>query len=190
MPIVAERKIGWCFWELMIGRTQFSQGPYPYQGLVYPDGTCLDAGEVAAVLGVSAAEARRLFPERPLPEVREDGAVYLGHWTRWTGKGPLKDRLFYAATPKSMARFEFSGRSVTLIHKTGPDCGLAEVRIDGQAALVPELDTYSREVEWNCRTLLVSGLGPGKHVATVRATGRKNPASSNFFVQIVGFARE
>ena len=188
LPIVAEQKIGWCFWELMIGRTQFAEGASPYQGLVYPDGTCYDADEVAAVAGVSAEVARQLFPERPLAEVQDDDVTYRGHWTRWTGEGPLKERLFYATSPKSSASFEFSGDHVTCIHKVGPDCGLAEVLIDGKPAKVPEIDTYAPQVEWNHRTELAASLAPGKHVVTVRVAARKNPASTNCFVQIVGFA--
>lgn len=46
MPILREEKIGWCFWELMLGKTQFSRMVFPYQGLIYPDGTCFDASEV------------------------------------------------------------------------------------------------------------------------------------------------
>lgn len=190
MPIVADRKIGWCFWELMIGRTQFSQGDYPYQGLIYPDGTCLDAGEVAVVAGVSVDEARRLFPERPMKEIQEEGVSYRGHWTRWTGKGPLKDRLFYAASPRSTATFEFTGNCVTLIHKTGPDCGIAEVMIDGQPAKLSEFDTYARDVDWNHRTTLASGLAQGKHNVTLRVAARKNQASTGCLVQIVGFTAE
>ena len=143
MPIVVERRIGWCFWELMIGRTQFAEGAFPYQGLVYPDGTCLDADEVAAVAGVSEEAARRMFPERPAAEVLVDGVKYRGHWTPWTGKGPLKERLFYATSPKSSASFQFTGEHVTCIHKLGPDCGVAEVLIDGKPAQVPEFDTYA-----------------------------------------------
>ena len=120
----------------------------------------------------------------------EDGVTYRGHWTRWTGKGPVKERLFYATSPKSSASFEFSGDRVTCIHKVGPDCGLAEVLIDGQPAKVPEIDTYAPQVEWNHRTELAAGLAPGKHVVTVRVAARKNPASSNCFVQIVGFTTE
>jgi len=190
MPIVTERKIGWCFWELMIGRTQFSEGAYPYQGLLYPDGACLDAGEVAVVAGVSPEEARRLFPERPLPEVKDDGAVYRGFWTRWTGAGPLKDRLFYAVSPRSEVTFEYSGSKVTLIHKVGPDCGIAEILVDAKPAETRELDTYARDVEWNHRTTLGSGLAPGNHVVTIKVAARKNPASSSCLVQVVGFERE
>lgn len=189
MSIVNERKIGWCFWELMIARTQFAEDVYPYQGLVYPDGTCLDAAEVASVAGVSLEEARRLFSERAIPEFKEDGATYRGYWTRWSGKGPIKDRLFYSSSPKSSATFEFTGTQVTLIHKTGPDCGIVEILVDGAPAKVRELDTYSRDVEWNHRTIVTSGLAPGKHVLTLKVVARKATASSNYLVQIIGFSQ-
>jgi len=125
-----------------------------------------------------------------MPKIKEDGATYRGHWTRWTGKGPLQDRLFYAVSPKSTVTWEFSGSDVTLIHEVGPDCGIAEILIDGQPAKVRELDTYGRDVQWNHRTVLASGLTPGKHVVTVKVTARKNPASSGCFVQVVGFTTE
>ena len=60
MPILAEEKVGWCFWELMIGRTQFSQGPTPYQGVIYPDGTCFDATEVMLI----ASRGQQALPPR------------------------------------------------------------------------------------------------------------------------------
>jgi len=64
MPILAQEKIGWCFWELMIGRTQFTQGAVPYQGVIYPDGTCFDIKEIALIMGVSEEEAGKAFPPR------------------------------------------------------------------------------------------------------------------------------
>ena len=50
IPIASQQRIGWVFWELMIGKTQFTQGNAPYQGHIYPDGTCRSAREVAAIL--------------------------------------------------------------------------------------------------------------------------------------------
>lgn len=68
MPILREERIGWCFWELMLGRTQFSRSDPPYQGLIYPDGQCYDAAEVAQVMHIGREEAERLFPPRlPAP---------------------------------------------------------------------------------------------------------------------------
>ena len=64
MPILREEGIGWVFWELMLGKTEFSRGENPIQGLVYPDGTCRDAREIAAVRNSTVEDARQLFPER------------------------------------------------------------------------------------------------------------------------------
>ena len=72
MPILDEEKVGWCFWELMIGRTQFSQGPTPYQGVIYPDGTCFDAAEVMLIAshGQQVQQPRQAARELGLPARR------------------------------------------------------------------------------------------------------------------------
>lgn len=80
MPILRDEKIGWCFWEMMLGRTQVSREPNPIQGVIYPDGTCRDAAEIAAIMDVSLDEAKRLFPERSKPRLNEGGAA--GHARR------------------------------------------------------------------------------------------------------------
>ena len=186
MPILREEKIGWCFWELMLGKTQFSRAAFPYQGLVYPDGTCFDAREVALVAGIDIEEAQRLFPQRPRPKLQEDGMTFEGFWTRWTGAGPDQGRLFYATDTESTATGTFEGTAVDLIHKIGPDCGIARITIDGRPAPPPDLDTYSPDVEWNHRTRVASGLTPGRHVVQVTPTGKKDDRSTNVYVQIVG----
>ncbi len=156
MPVLRQEKIGWVFWELMLGKTQFSREPSPVQGLVYPDGTCRDAQEVAQVMNIDPEEATGLFPERPRPVLREDGMVLQGFWTRWTGQGPQHDRLFYSRNPRDQVTFPFQGTELTLIHKIGPDCGVAQISIDGTPLAEP-LDTYSATVDWNRRTVLAQG---------------------------------
>ena len=64
MPVLADERIGWYFWELMLGSTQFSRGANPIQGVVYPDGTCRDVREVAAILHPAGTK-------RPAKEVSE-----------------------------------------------------------------------------------------------------------------------
>ena len=64
MPILREEGIGWAFWELMLGKTEFTREPNPIQGLIYADGTCRDPREVAAVRNTTVEQARQLFPER------------------------------------------------------------------------------------------------------------------------------
>ena len=115
------------------------------------------------------------------------GVNFSQAWTCWSGQGPRGDRLHYANTPDATATWEFQGSSVTLIHKMGPDCGIARVTLDGQPAPVAEIDTYSPTVEWNHRTPLAADLSPGRHVIIVKSTATKNVKSSNHYVQIVDF---
>lgn len=189
MPILRDERIGWCFWELMLAKTQFSRENPPYQGLVYPDGRCYDAEEVAQVLDIAPRDAERLFPERPrtigIPAHSEDGVQFSDGWTRWTGGGPRKQRLHYARQAGATAVWETQGTCVTLIHKVGPDCGRVLVFIDGRPALTPCLDTYAADVEWNHVTQLAVDLPPGPHVATLVTLGQKNDKSSDSYVQIV-----
>ncbi len=185
MQILTEERIGWVFWELMLGKTQFSRGDHPIQGLLYPDGTCRDAGEITAVLGIDIDQAVRLFPERPRPVVTEDGIRYEGFWTRWNGNGPRKDRLFYSTSPRDKAILSFSGSRVALVHKIGPDCGIVQIGLDSDPNWKKVIDTYSPDVEWNHVTELVSGLSEGPHIIYLIPTGRNNPQSSNCYVQIV-----
>ena len=186
MPILRDEEIGWVFWELMLGRTQFTRGPSPVQGLVYPDGTCRDAQEVALVANIDIEAARRRFPERPKPVLHEDGMVFRGFWTRWTGTGPRQERLFYSRNSGDTVTFDFQGPTLTLIHKAGPDCGLVRVMVDGKP-LVQALDTFSPNVDWNRRSVLVEGLNQAKHSVTLDVTGIKHDKSTDCYVQIVDF---
>ncbi len=45
---------------------------------------------------------------------------------------------------------------VSLVHKVGPDCGIAEVVLDGK--VIKEIDTYAPTIDWNKTTVLASDL--------------------------------
>lgn len=64
LPLLRSENVGWYLSDLMFGASQFTRGDAPEQGLLYPDGTCRRAAEVAAVMGVPATEAAAAFPER------------------------------------------------------------------------------------------------------------------------------
>ncbi len=76
---------------------------------------------------------------------------------------------------------------MTLIHKVGPDCGLAHVLIDGQPATQAEFDTYAPTVEWNYRRVLAATASAAPASGTVLTLGQKNEKSSDQYVQIVEF---
>lgn len=194
LPLVAKEKIGWCFWELMIGSTQFSQGRRPYQGHIYPDGTCYSAKEVATILcpeGYAGsaeeviAKAGFKVSDKVAKAFADEGITFSPLWERWNGNGPSNNRLWYAADANETATQEAEGRSVALILKFGPDCGIATVTIDGKPASVPEIDTYSKEVDWNRRVVVAEHLSAGLHRVVVSVTGRKANEATHCYIQIV-----
>ena len=127
------------------------------------------------------------FPmKRPGPAAHhEDSINYSEGWTCWRGRGPRGDGLHFANAADATASWESTGGDVTLIHKVGPDCGFAQVLIDGQPAAQAEFDTYAPRVKWNHRRVLAKNLPSGRHLVTVVATGKKNEKSLNSYVQIV-----
>jgi predicted GH43/DUF377 family glycosyl hydrolase len=194
LPIAAREKTGWCFWELMIGSTRFSQGKVPYQGHIYPDGTCFSAAEVAIILnpegftGDATEIARKAgfeVSEKAPKPFTDESITFSPSWKKWEGAGPDSGRLWHATVAGETATKEVAGTSVAVILKHGPDCGIATVTIDGKPAAVAEIDTYSKEVDWSKRTTVAKDLPPGKHTVVVTVTGRKTAASSNRYVQIV-----
>lgn len=189
MPVLREEKIGWYFWELMLGKTQFSRGPNPIQGVITTDGKSFDPKEISAILDVDVEKSSTLFPKRPpVKMVLKDGIMtYKGAWTRWSGDGPRDGYLFYANDADSLAELTFTSKTeVSVAHKVGRDCGIAEVWLDGN--FIKEIDTYSPTDDWYRATVLVSGLDKTDAPRTIeiKVTGRKNSKSTNSYVQIVG----
>ncbi len=130
------------------------------------------------------------FSLPPQGAIRDtDAAVrYSAGWVAWQGTGPRYGTLHYADRAGCTAELTFEGTAVSLVHKIGPDCGIAEVTIDGvPAPLAARINTCRPEVQWNAVTSLAQGLAPGCHTLTIRVTGEKADESTNTYVQIVGF---
>jgi hypothetical protein len=161
--------------------------------VVHPRRTGGDPRRAAAEVGL---------PQRPGPEQIGDSdprVKYSEGWTAWKGEGPRFGTLHYQNRPGGTAEFVFEGMAVWLVYKVGPDCGVAEILLDGKPAtktsgceLSPDaagraaVDTYSPNVDWNHRLPVARNLPPGRHTLRVVVTGRKHPASTNTYVQIVG----
>ncbi len=189
LAVVAERRIGWVFWELMIGKTQFSQGSAPYQGHIYPDGTCRSVREAAAILHPEgyAGDPREIAAKagfRPRT-FAEEGITFEGAWQRWNGKGPTRDRLWHAGNPNDSATKTVNGSTIAVVLKHGPDCGIAKILIDGKPASVPEIDTYCKDVDWNRRIIVAQNLPVGQHTIRIVVEGRQSAQSTFRYVQVV-----
>jgi hypothetical protein len=218
LPLFRKEAVGCYSWGLVNGRTQCQFAWYHRKGTPEPkvwfhdlfrkDGTPYDPAEHEAIrktaadkaIDWGAADYTKLLSPPGLPAHADGGIAYSAGWTRWTGEGPRGNALHYHNTVGGTAEFAFDGTGVTLIHKAGPDCGVAEIFLDGQPAVKGRggaleadaggkafLDTYAADVTWNRRTPLAASLPRGKHTVVVVVTGRAHAASSNTYVQVVGF---
>jgi len=147
----------------------------------------LVAGVALASAATAAGEFEQINDTQSGPYLR-----YSPGWTLWNGPHPQSGTLHYANRGGSSAVLTFVGTQVRLIHKVGPDCGVARITIDGRPARLPafdaaQFDTYSPAVEWNHRTVLAENLARREHTVRIEVTGQRHERSTNTYVQIVGF---
>ena len=86
---------------------------------------------------------------------------------------------------ESQARLHFKGRAVRWIGYHDPSSGIGEVYLDGRH--VATVDTYSSREEAQAVLFVKTDLPPGKHVLSIRPTGRGNPQSDGAWVWVDAF---
>jgi hypothetical protein len=86
-------------------------------------------------------------------------------------------------TGKPRASIAFTGTRVRYIARTGPNMGIAEMRVDG--VTYGSLDLYAKTP--GTRSMLVSDLADGPHRGLVRALGAKNALSTGTAVSLDRF---
>ena len=84
-------------------------------------------------------------------------------------------------------RIAFTGSAITYVFTKALNRGIAEVKIDGGAAV--RIDQYSASTLWQEKQRF-GGLSPGSHTMEVRVSGDKNPASGGLFVDLDAFEVE
>jgi len=114
-------------------------------------------------------------------------ATYSAGWTQasnnlnWSGSGAFNAGELppgAKVTEKAGASvtFKFRGTSVSWSGYSGPDAGIALVKVDGGNP--KEVDTYSSGTKVQQVVFTAGGLTDAPHTLTIEATGRKNAASS------------
>ncbi|MCP4250844.1 MAG: hypothetical protein GY778_27720, partial [bacterium] len=156
LPLFKREEVGCYMWGLVNGRAQFQfpwwnkpNGPLHEAGwfhdILHKDGTPYRVREIEAIRKTTADRSidwSVAYYSKPrtrfnLAAHAEDGIQFSDGWTRWVGAGPAKGRLHYSNESGRKAEIVFDGTGLILIHKVGPDCGLAGVLIDGQPAATP-----------------------------------------------------
>ncbi len=94
---------------------------------------------------------------------------------------PANGSITYSAVAGALFRARFRGSAVTYVYTKAANRGEAEVWIDGARRAV--IDQYSAATEWQVKTAF-AGLGEGEHTLEVRVAGRRNPKSSEIYVDL------
>jgi hypothetical protein len=109
--------------------------------------------------------------------------AYGGVWTSTTSIGNYSGgTLSYANGAGTGFTAAFNGSDVVWTALTGPSYGIAEVRIDG--VLQRDVDLYSSTYQFRQPVFQTAGLTPGPHRLDARWTGRKNPLSSDYRINL------
>jgi hypothetical protein len=111
--------------------------------------------------------------------------LFRGDWRKEAGAhGPDRDTTTHTDAAGAEILIAFKGRELNYMHGMGPDYGIAAVTIDGQPR--EPLDFYFKDLDWQHKTTWCC-FGPGRHLAAIRVTGGKNPASAGTRVDLDSF---
>ncbi len=106
---------------------------------------------------------------------------YSGNWQRGEYDQASNATLTYTDDPAASARFSFEGTELRYVYTKAFNRGLAAISIDDESK--GAVDLYSPTIEWQSSSAF-RGLLPGHHTVEIRATGRHNPASTGFYIDI------
>lgn len=144
---------------------------------------------VEVVSGLVVVDAFDVQPNTTVSHWQDTdpNATFSADWTKasttlpWSGNGAsnppeLPVTAQETHTTDAIATLPFRGTGISLVGYKGPDGGIAEVQIDGGTPV--EVDTYSATEKFQEVVFTATGLSDASHTLTIKATGRRNVASS------------
>lgn len=110
-----------------------------------------------------------------------DWAALTGCRANYTGQDIL-----WSTTPGSTCSFKFSGTDISAFVLAGPDAGMLEISVDGDAFIAYDLysTAYSRSLQYPYTRVFRQGLADAEHTVTFRVGASKNAASTGTAVRL------
>ena len=117
------------------------------------------------------------------------GPAYKGPWSAQADKEAFDGGARGSRDNNASVVFRFRGTSIRVVGKIGPNCGFADIALDGQAQ--PQFDCYSPEAKRDAAFFEKEGLPEGDHEVSVTVVGwhgkPRNKASSDSWVHVDRF---
>jgi hypothetical protein len=192
------RVSGWNGWQRQSGtiRIEKPAAAHTGQGLTavaFEDATLTKPRTVVVTPGIDVAWSEK----KPAPAgIRWTGSLlpaygpaYKGPWSAQADKESFDGATRGSRDNNARVVFRFGGTSIRVVGKTGPNCGFADIALDGQAQ--PQFDCYSAEVNRDAVLFEKDGLPDGDHEVSVTVVGwhgkPRNKASSDSWVYVDKF---
>ncbi len=110
---------------------------------------------------------------------------------QWTKGGPFSQssgNIMWSNTAGDKLTFTFRGTRLILVGNKQKNAGIMQVKIDGtQSALI---DQYNSIGQWQVEMPVAKNLENTRHTAEIIVYGKKNPASSDYYVLVDYFTSE
>jgi hypothetical protein len=192
------RVSGWNGWQRQSGtiRIEKPAAAHTGQGLTavaFEDAALTKPRTVAVTPGIDVSWSQK----KPAPAgirwtgtlLPEYGPAYKGSWSAQADKDAFDGGTRGARDNNASVAFRFRGTSIRVIGKTGPNCGFADIALDGEPQA--QFDGYSPEAKHGAVFWAKEGLSEGDHEVTVTAVGwygkPRNKASSDSWVYVDKF---
>lgn len=118
---------------------------------------------------------------------RDARLVYTGAgWKKGDLDHTYYKTLSFSKTAGDSLEYKFSGNSIDYIASTESNRGIVEVFLDGKSQ--GEFDLYSPTIERRMKIFSATGLSDDEHTIKIVATGKKNPKSSDCYVDLDAFS--
>lgn len=133
----------------------------------------------------SAARLQPMVSPTPMVIASQEEMDYPITYNSWHGTATTNTTGFrYVHVANEVARFSFTGTSVTWVTRKGTDEGKAQVLIDNAPYKVYDLYAVTFQEQYH---IVISGLTNAKHTIVVQALGTKNPNSQDTRVAVDAF---
>ncbi len=111
-----------------------------------------------------------------------DAVQFTGQWVHFPSFPQASGgTLSFSNDPTAVAQLSFRGAEITYVYTKAFNRGMAEVRVDGSSHGV--IDLYSPRIQWQS-SVTFRGLKPGLHTFELRATGRKQAAATDRYIDL------
>jgi hypothetical protein len=108
--------------------------------------------------------------------------VYQGSWSRQASALESGGSVSRADSEGATVIASFTGTTLELLARTGPDCGKASVIIDGGTP--QEVDLYSATERHRVSIFATSSLSDATHTALITRIAAKNAASTGYSINL------